>query len=72
MYYRPSHGCSLVYSLVVRYLTLGHEWGYYSNLCAEVYHGMGEHYVLIPAAIYKTQMLVSSPPYQIHRRQLST
>jgi hypothetical protein len=33
---------------------------------------MGEHYVLIPAAIYKTQMLVSSLPYQIHRRQLST
>lgn len=28
---------------------------------AEVYHGMGEHYALIPQAIYKMQMLVSSP-----------
>jgi hypothetical protein len=29
-----------------------------SNSHQEAYHGMGEHYALIPAAIYKTQMIV--------------
>lgn len=29
-------------------------------LLAEVYHDMGEHFVDIPAAVYKTQMIVSA------------
>jgi hypothetical protein len=33
-------------------------------LAGEVFHGMGEHYALIPAETYKVQMIVRSIPEQ--------
>ncbi|CAI7588980.1 unnamed protein product [Penicillium bialowiezense] len=48
-------------------VSLAFSWIFFGLLVGEVYHGMGEHYALIPAAIYKAQMLcfwASVPIYQ--------
>jgi hypothetical protein len=39
-------------------ISLLFSWIFFGLMVGEVYHGMGEHYVKIPAAIYKTQMIV--------------
>ncbi|KAJ5129587.1 uncharacterized protein N7515_005626 [Penicillium bovifimosum] len=48
-------------------VSLAFSWAFFGLLVGEVYHGMGEHYAVIPAAIYKTQMIcfwASVPIYQ--------
>ncbi|KAJ5347277.1 hypothetical protein MYU51_004309 [Penicillium brevicompactum] len=48
-------------------VSLAFSWIFFGLLVGEVYHGMGEHYAMIPAAIYKTQMIcfwASVPIYQ--------
>jgi hypothetical protein len=39
-------------------VSLAFSWAFFGLLVGEVYHGMGEHYELIPPAIYKVQMIV--------------
>ena len=41
-------------------VSLAFSWVFFGLMVGEVYHGMGEHYRDIPAATFKTQMLVSS------------
>ncbi|KAJ5380858.1 uncharacterized protein N7496_003286 [Penicillium cataractarum] len=48
-------------------VALAFSWVFFGLFVGEVYHGMGEHYDLIPQAIYKMQMLcfwASVPIYQ--------
>ncbi|KAF3388811.1 hypothetical protein F1880_003651 [Penicillium rolfsii] len=48
-------------------IALAFSWAFFGLFVGEVYHGMGEHYALIPPAIYKMQMLcfwASVPIYQ--------
>ncbi|CEO60815.1 hypothetical protein PMG11_05335 [Penicillium brasilianum] len=48
-------------------VALAFSWVFFGLFVGEVYHGMGEHYALIPPAIYKMQMLcfwASVPIYQ--------
>jgi hypothetical protein len=48
-------------------VALAFSWAFYGLFVGEVYHGMGEHYALIPKAIFKMQMLcfwASVPIYQ--------
>lgn len=43
-------------------ISLAFSWIFFGVFAGEVFHGMGEHYVLIPAETYKTQMIVRSIP----------
>ncbi|KAJ5460752.1 uncharacterized protein N7458_002304 [Penicillium daleae] len=48
-------------------ISLAFSWAFFGLYVGEVYHGLGESYALIPAAIFKTQMLcfwASVPIYQ--------
>ncbi|KAJ5387659.1 hypothetical protein N7509_010200 [Penicillium cosmopolitanum] len=48
-------------------VALAFSWAFFGLFVGEVYHGMGEHFKLIPADIYKTQMIcfwASVPIYQ--------
>ncbi|CAG8011374.1 unnamed protein product [Penicillium salamii] len=48
-------------------VSLAFSWIFFGLLVGEVYHGMGEHYAIIPAAVYKAQMIcfwASVPIYQ--------
>ncbi|KOS43375.1 hypothetical protein ACN38_g5726 [Penicillium nordicum] len=48
-------------------VSLAFSWIFFGLLLGEVYHGMGEHYIAIPAPIYKAQMIyfwASVPIYQ--------
>lgn len=39
-------------------VSLAFSWIFFGLMAGEVYHGMGEHYALIPSATYKYQMIV--------------
>jgi hypothetical protein len=43
-------------------VSLAFSWIFFGLLAGEVFHGMGEHYALIPAETYKVQMIVRSIP----------
>ncbi|CAG8239210.1 unnamed protein product [Penicillium nalgiovense] len=48
-------------------VSLAFSWIFFGLLAGEVFHGMGEHYALIPAETYKVQMIffwASVPIYQ--------
>ncbi|KAJ5164294.1 uncharacterized protein N7500_006124 [Penicillium coprophilum] len=48
-------------------VSLGFSWIFFGLMVGEVYHGMGEHYIDIPASIFKAQMIyfwASIPIYQ--------
>ncbi|KAJ5283364.1 hypothetical protein N7505_001344 [Penicillium chrysogenum] len=48
-------------------VSLAFSWVFFGLLAGEVFHGMGEHYALIPAKTYKVQMIcfwASVPIYQ--------
>ncbi|KAJ5669574.1 hypothetical protein N7462_010644 [Penicillium macrosclerotiorum] len=48
-------------------VSLAFSWGFFGLFVGEVYHGMGEHYAIIPHAVYVTQMIcfwASVPIYQ--------
>ena len=43
-------------------VSLAFSWIFFGLLAGEVFHGMGEHYALIPAKTYKVQMIVRPIP----------
>ncbi|KAJ5168789.1 uncharacterized protein N7482_004383 [Penicillium canariense] len=48
-------------------IALAFSWVFFGMFIGEVFHAMGEHYILIPAAVYKAQMIyfwISIPMYQ--------